>query len=194
MAVAAPQSVAAEGRGMKPRIDGSVVFSLALVAFVVVILYATLDFPPLLRYTPFIAGGLTLVFLGILLAGSVNPRILRWTETALQDMWGGGAGGHKMEEVTEGPSPWPAVLRVMAYAVGYLLGVYFLGFFLITPLFTALYLILDAKAKPFTAIWISALLSGLLILALLELNVDLWIGVAPEIVPDYIGGAIPPLF
>jgi hypothetical protein len=179
---------------MKSRIDGSVVFTLALVVFVVVILVATLNFPPLLRYTPFIAGGLTLAFLAILLAGAVNPRILSWTETALQDMWGGGAGGHKMEEVAEGPSPWPSVLRVMAYVVGYLLGVYFLGFFLVTPAFTALYLILDAKAKPLVAICISVGLSALLILALLELNVDLWIGVAPEILPDYIGGAIVPQF
>ncbi len=179
---------------MKSRIDGAIVFALALAVFVIVILIATLNFPQQLRYTPFIAGGLTLVFLAVLLAGAINPRVLSWTETALQDMWGGGAGGHKMEEVVEGPSPWPSVLRVMAYAVGYLLGVYFLGFFLMTPIFTALYLILDARVRPVTAICISMALSALLILALVELNVDLWIGVAPEILPDYIGGAIIPQF
>ena len=179
---------------MKRRLNGEVVFTIVLAIFVVVILYATLNFPPLLRYTPFISGGLTLFFLAVLLAGVVNPRILGWTETALQDMWGGGADSPTMEDTVEQPSPWPSVLRVMAYAVGYLLCVFFLGFFLITPLFTALYLILDAKVRPLIAISISAVLSALLILALVKLNVDLWIGVAPEIVPDYIGGAIPPVF
>ena len=177
---------------MKSRIDGEFVFTLALVVFIVAMLLATLAFPPLLRYTPYITGGLTLLFLFVLLAGRINPRILTWTETALQDMWGGGADGQKMEELTEAPSPWPSVLRVMGYAVGYLLGVYLVGFFLVTPAFIALYLILDAKARPVVAISVAAVLSLLLIVALVNLNVDLWIGVAPEIIPDYIGGAIPP--
>lgn len=177
---------------MKPRIDGEFVFALALVAFIATMLAATLNFPPLLRYTPFITGGLTLLFLCVLLAGRINPRILSWTEAALQDMWGGGADGRKMESESEPPSPWPVVLRVLGYAVGYLLGVYFLGFFLVTPVFIALYLIADAKVRPVAALSTAAVLSGLLIAALVHLNVDLWIGVAPEIIPDYIGGAVPP--
>ena len=178
---------------MKTRIDGEFVFVLALVAFIVVMLVATLEFPPLLRYTPYITGGLTLLFLFVLLAGRVNPRILTWTESALQDMWGDGADGQKMEELAEAPSPWPAVLRVMGYAVGYLAGVYLVGFFLVTPIFISLYLILDAKARPVAAISVAAVLSFLLIVALVNLHVDLWIGVAPEIIPYYVGGAIPPL-
>jgi hypothetical protein len=179
---------------MRFRINGEFVFTLALTAFIVAMLIATLAFPPLLRYTPFITGGLTLALLIVLLSGGFFPRVLTWTETALQDMWGGGAESQKVEEAVEVPSPWPSVLRVMGYAVGYLLAVYVLGFFLVTPLFLALYLILDAEARPVTAIAVSAGLSFLMIGALLNLNVDLWSGVAPEIVPDYIGGAIPPLF
>lgn len=179
---------------MRSRVDGELVFGLALMAFIVAMLIATLAFPPLLRYTPFITGGLTLAFLIVLLSGRFFPRVLTWTETALQDMWGGGAEGQKIEEAAEVPSPWPPVLRVMAYAVGYLLAVYVLGFFLVTPLFLALYLVLDGAVKPVTAIAVSAGLSFLMIGALLNLNVDLWTGVAPEIVPDYIGGAIPPQF
>ncbi len=179
---------------MKSRIDGEFVFALALVAFIVTMLVATLEFPPLLRYTPYITGGLTLLFLCVLLAGRVYPRILTWTETALQDMWGGGADGHKIEDMTDAPSPWPSVLRVMGYAIAYLLGVYLVGFFLVTPVFLALYLILDAKARPVVAISVAAVLSFVLMAALLRLHVDLWIGIAPEIIPDYIGGAIPPQF
>jgi len=179
---------------MRLRIDGELVFALALVACIVAMLAATLEFPPLLRYTPFITGGLTLLFLLILVAGRFSPRVLTWTETALQDMWGGGGHAQRIEEAVEAPSPWPSVLRVMAYAVGFLLAVYWLGFFLVTPLFIALYLILDAKARPGVAIAVAAGLSGLLILALLHLNVDLWEGRVPEIVPDYLGGAIEPQF
>ena len=179
---------------MRFRINGELVFTLALTAFIVAMLIATLAFPPLLRYTPFITGGLTLAFLILLLSGRFFPRVLIWTETALQDMWGGGAESQKIEEAVEAPSPWPPVLRVMAYAAGYLLAVYVLGFFVVTPLFLALYLILDAKVKPVAAIAVSAGLSFLMLVGLLNLNVDLWTGVAPEMVPDYIGGAIPPLF
>ena len=85
------------------------------------------------------------------------------------------------------------VLGVMGYAVGYLAGVYLVGFFLVTPIFISLYLILDAKARPVAAISVAVVLSFLLIVALVNLHVDLWIGVAPEIIPDYVGGAIPPL-
>jgi hypothetical protein len=177
---------------MKSRIDGEFVFVLALVAFVIAMLVATLEYPPLLRYTPYITGGLTLLFLCVLLAGRVNPRILTWTEAALQDMWGGGADGQKLEQMAEPPSSWPAVLRVMGYAVAYLLAVYLVGFFLVTPVFISLYLIADAKVRPAAAISVAAVLSFLLIVALVNLHVDLWIGVAPEIIPDYVGGAIPP--
>ena len=67
-----------------------------------------------------------------------------------------------------------------------------MGFFLVTPIFISLYLILDAKARPVAAISVAVVLSFLLIVALVNLHVDLWIGIAPEIIPDYIGGAIPP--
>jgi hypothetical protein len=178
---------------MKPKLSGDLIFTLALIALLAVMMYATLSFPLQLRYTPFITGGLTLGFLFVLVAGAINPRVLQWTETALQDLWGGGAD-NKIEETVETPSPWPSVLRVMAYAVGYLLAVYWLGFFLVTPIFLFLYLVLDAKAKVKTAFLTSAILSALLLTALVYLNVDLWIGRMPEILPDYIGGAIEPQF
>lgn len=178
---------------MKPRVDGELVFVLALTAFLVAMLVATLGFPPLLRYTPFIAGGLTLLLLLLLLAGRIFPPVLFWTEAVLQDMWGGGAGQDRMEAAVERPSPWPSVLRVMGYAVGYLLAVYFVGFFVITPLFLALYLVLDGEVKPLPAIVVSAGLSFVMIVALRNLNVDLWSGVMPEIIPDFVGGAIPPV-
>ena len=177
---------------MKTRIDGEFVFVLALVAFIVAMLVATLEYPPLLRYTPYITGGLTLLFLCVLLAGRINPRILTWTEAALQDMWGGGADGQKLEQMAEPPSSWPIVLRVMGYAVGYLLAVYLVEFCLVTLVFIPLYLIADAKVRPAAAISVAAVLCFLLIVALVNLHVDLWIDVAPEFIPYYIGGAIPP--
>jgi hypothetical protein len=177
---------------MKYKLDGELVFTLFLMAFVIVVLLATFAFPPLLRYTPFISGGLTAFFLAILIAGRIRPRILEWTETALQDMWGGGAGQQQPGSDADAPAPWPAVIRVMAYAFGYLIGVYFLGFFLVTPIFIALFLILDAKARPLIAIALAIGLCATLLILLRNLNVDLWTGVAPEIIPDLIGGAIVP--
>lgn len=179
---------------MKPRIDGEFVFVAILGVFVLVIMIATLQVPVLLRYGPFIAGGLTFVFIVVLLAGKFHPRILSWTETALQDLWGGDSASRKLEEAEDGPAPWAAVLRVMAYALGFLLSLYFLGFFVAPPVFVALYLIFDAHVKPLLAIAIAIGICVSALLALAALNVFLWTGIVPEIVPGYLGGAVPPQF
>lgn len=178
---------------MKPRIDTELLFTAALSLFVIALLIAAFDLPVLLRYAPFIAGGLTLFFLVVLLAGRFDARILSWTETALKDIWGGGADS-RIEEAEEIPSPWPAVLRVIAYAVGFLLAVYWFGFFLTTPIFILTYLTLDAGARPLSALVASAALSALILVTLTQLNVDLWIGRIPELVPGYLGGAVEPQF
>lgn len=179
---------------MKPRIDGEFIFAAALGIFVLVILLVTSQLPPLLRYGPFIAGGLTFVFIVVLLAGKFHPGILSWTETALQDLWGGESASRKLEEAEEKPAPWAPVLRVMAYALGFMLGVYLLGFFVAPPVFVALYLIFDARVKPVPAIVFAFGLCGSAALTLAALNVFLWTGIVPEIVPGYLGGAVPPQF
>jgi hypothetical protein len=179
---------------MKPRIDGEFVFAAALGLFVLAIVIATFQLPVLLRYGPLIAGGLTFVCIVVLLVGKFHPRILSWTETALQDLWGGGSASRKLEEPEEMPSPWPSVLRVMAYVLGFLLGVYVFGFFVVPPVFVALYLILDAHVKPLAAIAIAVAICVPAVLALTALNVFLWTGIFPEILPGYLGGAVPPQF
>lgn len=179
---------------MKSRIDGEFVFAAALGLFALVLVIATFRLPVLLRHGPFIAGGLTFFFVVVLLAGKFYPGILNWTESALQDLWGGGAAAGKLEEIEEAPAPWPAVLRVMAYALGFLLGVYALGFFVAPPLFVSLYLIFDARVKPLPAIAVAVAIWAPAVLALAALNVFLWTGIVPEIVPGYLGGAVPPQF
>jgi hypothetical protein len=179
---------------MKPRIDAEFLFTAALGLFVLVLLVAAFDLPVLLRYAPFIAGGLTFACIVVLLAGRFHPRILSWTETALQDLWGDSSQSRRIEEMEEAPAPWRSVLRVTAYVLGFLAAVYLFGFFVVPPAFVALYLVLDAHVRPLRAIAVAVALCVPAVWALNALNVFLWTGVAPELVPGFIGGEVPPQF
>lgn len=179
---------------MKPRIDPEFLFTAALGLFVLVLLYAAFDLPVLLRYAPFIAGGLTFACIAVLLIGRFRPDILRWTETALQDMWGDSSRTRQMEDLEETPAPWRSVLRVAAYVLGFLIATYLFGFFVVPPVFVALYLVLDAHVRPLRAVAVAVAVCVPAVWTLDALNVFLWTGIGPEILPGYIGGEVPPQF
>ncbi len=186
---------------MKPRVDGSFIFTLLLGVFVLVCLVAAEELPDSLQITIRMAGYSTLLLVVLLLIGHFKPGLLRWTETALQDVWGGkggdassvgqaGAGAEGGEE----PVPWPAVARSMGYALGFLALVFILGFYLIPPLFIATYLIVDARVPARWAIFSGVAATALLIGGMQAVNVDVWLGMLPEIIPGYLGGSmIPPI-
>lgn len=181
---------------MKTRIDGAFVFSLCLGVFVLACLIDATNYPASLRVAIYLAGYTTLGLIILLLAGTFRPEILRWSETTLQDLWG--SGDARDEEaaatVSEGPPPWPAVLRSMSYAVGFLLLAFVLGLFVAPPVFLATYLIVEAKMRPLPAILAGLVTTALLDTGMVMVHVDVWPGIIPEIVEGYLGGAIlPPL-
>jgi hypothetical protein len=180
---------------MKPRIDGSFLWSLLLGFFVILLLIDARDLPDQVRIAPNIAGYTTLALILVLLAGAFYPAIVRWTEATLQDLWGGSnPSGGGVGTDTDAPVPWPDVIRVMSYAVGFLVLVILFGFFVIPPLFVATFLIREARVKPYIAILVALAASLSLNAGMYSLNVEIWSGVAPEIVEGYIGGEImPPL-
>jgi hypothetical protein len=179
---------------MKPRIDGSFLWSLLLGFFVVLLLIDARNLPEQVRIAPNLAGYTTLALILVLLAGAFYPAIVRWTEATLQDLWGGGSssGGGGVGADTDAPIPWPDVIRVMSYAVGFLVLVILFGFFVIPPLFVATYLIREARVKPYIAILVALGASLSLNAAMYSLNVEIWTGAAPEIIEGYIGGEIMP--
>lgn len=181
---------------MKPRIDGSLVWSVVLGLGTVGFLYTASGFNASLRFTPYLAGFGTLAMLVILLAGHFRPEILRWTETTLQDLWGGGAVGDGNKDLSDGEeaSPWPAIVRSMSYAVGFLVLVFVFGFPIVTPLYIALYLIVEARARAIWAIPVALGVTTSLVTAMVLLRVEVWAGMIPEIIEGYLGGSIiPPL-
>ena len=86
-------------------------------------------------------------------AGPINPTILRLL--VLRALFQG-VERRDSERVTIGEenndvsapdedASWPAVLRSMAYAVGFLVLVFMLGFPIVTPIYIAFYLIVEAR-------------------------------------------------
>jgi hypothetical protein len=64
----------------------------------------------------------------------------------------------------------------------------------VPPVFVAVYLVFEGCVKPIPAIAIAVGVCVPALLALTTLNVFLWTGIVPEIVPGYVGGAVPPQF
>ena len=185
---------------MKSSVNGGFVFTLLLGLFVLVCLIAADELPGQLQIATNIAGYWTLFLIVLLLVGHFRPGMLRWAETTLQDMWGGkgtdarSVGRDEGAESEEGPVPWPAVARSMGYALGFLALAFVFGFYLIPPLFIATYLILDARVPPLWAIVAGIGATVLLIGGMQAVNVDVWVGVIPEIIPGYSGASMIPPF
>ena len=180
---------------MKSRIDGSFIFTLFLGLFVLVCLIFARDFPDSLQIATNLAGYTTLALICVLLAGAFYPEILHWTETALQDLWGAsGQDKGAADAVAEEAPPWPAVLKSIGYAVGFLLFSFLFGFFVVPPIFLATYLIAEAKVRPLWAILAGVIATAILDTGMMMVYVEVWAGIIPEIFEGYIGGAImPPL-
>ena len=180
---------------MKSRINGSFIWTVILGLFVALMVTVAGGFTESLRFTPYLAGFGTLSMVLILLAGTYYPEILRWTETTLQDLWGGGeARDEGVAAEAEEEPPWPAVLRSMFYAVGFLVAVFVFGFALVPPLYIALYLIVEAGVRPRWAVLVAVAATATLIMGMVLLHVEVWAGIIPEIIEGYLGGSIiPPL-
>lgn len=178
---------------MKPRIDGGFVFSLFLGVYILACLIDATAYPASLRVAIYLAGYATLGLILLLLAGAFRPELLRWSETTLQDLWGGGEGDQRAADApAERQLPWPPVLKSMGYAVGFLLLAFFFGLFVAPPLFLATYLIVEAKVPPIPAVLVGLFTTAILDGGMILVHVDVWPGVIPEIFEGYLGGGILP--
>jgi hypothetical protein len=180
---------------MKSHLNGSLVWTVVLGLFVLMMVVVARGFQDSLQFTPYLAGFGTLAMILVLLAGNYYPEILRWTETTLQDLWGGGDTGDTTGgegTVAEQEPPWPAVLRSMSYAVGFLVAVFLFGFALVPPLFVTLYLVVEAGVRFRWAMLAAVIVCALLIFGMVMLQVEVWAGIIPEIVEGYLGGSIIP--
>ncbi|MBT7756311.1 MAG: hypothetical protein HN732_03225 [Rhodospirillaceae bacterium] len=157
-----------------------------------ILLIDAFSFPPSLQIAIFIGGFTTLALIVLLLVGHFRPKILSWSETTLQDLLGGSGDEGGTQSAGESATPWPAVIKSMAYAVGFLLLSFVVGLFVAPPVFVATYLIFEAKMRPWVAILVGIVITALLDTGMILVHVDVWPGAIPEIVEGYLGGAIVP--
>ncbi len=180
---------------MKPRLNGGFIWTVLLGLFVALLVTVARGFPDLLQFTPNLAGYGTLAMIAILIVGNFYPGILRWTETTLQDLWGGGktgGGATAGDDAPEGETPWPDVVRAIAYALGFLIFVFLFGFPAITPIYVTLYLVKEAQVRFVWAALVGVFVTGLIVTGMVLLYVEVWAGIIPEIIPGYVGGLILP--
>lgn len=179
---------------MRLQVKGSLLFSLSLALFVAVLLVTAREYPEEVRLVPFVIGIPTLGLFIILLVGEFYPTLMHWMESALDDLWGSQTRGSSVNAMSQELTSWSSVFRVIGWAVAFFVLVFFLGFFLVPPLFIAAFLVVEAKARASRAIAASLVACVALYGGMSFLRVYLWLGAIPEIIPGFLGGSIiPPL-
>ena len=161
---------------MKSRLNGAFIWTVILGLFVLLLVTTARGFPDLLQVTPYIAGYGTLAMIAILIIGNFYPGILRWTETTLQDLWGGGGtaddAAELKDQAPEREPSWSDIVRAIGFVVGFLAFVFVLGFPVVTPVYVTLYLVLEARVR---FIW--AAMVGVFVTVTTETTLqDLWGG------------------
>jgi hypothetical protein len=186
---------------MRANATGTLIWVAIMAVAVIAMLVEAASLPPTLREVPNLLGWAVLVLFALLLVGEVYPAAAAWMDTPLEELWQGGevnkagpgdgpdaASNSKAKDAV----PWPSVLRVLAYIVGFWALIFLFGLYLVPPFFIVLFLVVEAGVRLRHAV-LSALIACVFLFAGLHLlKIDLWVGVVPEIVPGIVGGAVMP--
>ena len=172
---------------------GSLVFTASVSAFITLLLWAGLGYPPEVQILPMVVGLPTLSLTFVLLVGEFHPPVMEWLDSALDDLWGGRQETSEANKDQLLPS-WGPVLRMMSWAAGFFAAVFLFGMFVVPPLFIVAYLVAEARMRLTGALLASLVASTCLYAGMALLRVDLWTGSIAEVVPGILGGGIlPPL-
>ncbi len=186
---------------MKVRSTGTFVWVAVMAVAVIAMLVEAASLPPTIREVPNLLGWAVLVLFALLLVGEGYPAATAWMDTPLEELWQGGeankAGpGDGPDTASKNRAadavPWPSVLRVLAYIIGFWALVFLFGLYLAPPLFIVVFLVAEAGVRLRHAVLSSLIAGAFLFTGLYLLKIDLWRGVVPEIVPGILGGAIMP--
>ena len=172
---------------------GSLVFTASVSAFITLLLWAGLGYPPEVQILPLVVGLPTLSLTFVLLVGEFHPPVMEWLDSALDDLWGGRQETSEANKDQLLPS-WGPVVRMMSWAAGFFAAVFLFGMFVVPPLFIVAYLVAEARMRLTGALLASLVASTCLYAGMALLRVDLWTGSIAEVVPGILGGGIlPPL-
>ena len=186
---------------MKANITGTFVWVAMMAVAVIAMLVEAASLPPTLREIPNLLGWTVLVLFALLLVGDVHPAAIAWMDTPLEGLRQGGnakkrgpgdAPDTALKNGAADAVPWPSVLWVLAYIVGFWILIFVFGLYLVPPLFIVLFLVVEAGVLLRHAVLATLIACAFLYAGLHLLKIDLWVGVVPEIVPGIVGGAIMP--
>ncbi len=183
---------ATKGADMNTSHTGETIFVLFLIAGLAVFTFSSLSYVTELRTMPLIFGTAGILLLLILLAGNHVPALRGIGRAGSPTVSGPPGSGEK--PAAKGPEPeWRDVLKIMAYMVGFWVAILFFGLTVTVPLLIAGFLILEAGVRAGYAILSGLIAVVVMVLSLNVMGIDVWPGIMPEIIPDYLGGGLMPL-
>lgn len=167
---------------------GKIAVDLILAIVLLVAVWDAWPLPDQARFMPIFIAGVTLVFLAISIVIEASPTAARYLSPSTP------RSDATSTEQAEQPAEWSVALRVIAYVALFWSLIFFFGFYAVPPVLVTLYLIFEGNVGPLVAIPCALLASALTLLGLDMLGVAPWIGAGPELIEDYVGGAVMPLF
>ncbi len=174
---------------------GAFIFGLGLLLTVIAFLYSSLQFRPDVGIFPLITSATALILLVPIIVGELVPSIQQYFETGVEYLFGTSqetVQESAQREYQQKPST-KAATRMAALVIALLLAVYFLGFLIAVPLCFMVYLLAGRRMRWWTAVLFTAGAWAVLFLAFDQLmQLDLWRGSLPELIPNWLGGEIVP--
>ena len=143
------------------------------------------------QLTAFVIGIPTIALLVFLILAETTPRLVDLTrafgvsEDASPDASEGGGG---MEAGT-----WRRVAIVYGWVVGFFAVTFVLGFYVAIPVFMTLFLAFESRLRAVYAVGITVAAGiPLYVIFRLVLDIPLWAGILPRIIPGVFGGGTVP--
>lgn len=183
---------AMKGAGKKKSRTGETIFVLSLIAGLSVFTFGSLSYVTELRTMPLIFGIAGILLLLLLLAGNHVPALRGISRAGSPSVSAPPGGGEKPAAKSAEPE-WRDVLKIMAYMVGFWVAILVFGLTVTVPLLIAGFLIFEARVRVGYAIMSGLVAVVVMVLSLNLMGIDVWPGIMPEIIPDYLGGGLMPL-
>ena len=143
------------------------------------------------RIAALVIGAPTIGLLALLMIAEATPRLSRATRAFEADADAAPGEG----EGAASAGAWRRVGTVYAWLLFYFAAMFVAGYYVATPLFMALFFVRESGLSLARAAGVTLLTSAAFYLLFeMLLNIPLWTGALPLIVPDLLGGGrIPPL-
>jgi hypothetical protein len=174
---------------MSDRTAGERIFLIFLMIILLVFFIGSLSFRPGLRVMPLVFSALGLMLLAALAVDRFAPSAREWIGL------GGAASRGKQRAPADQLNETPAdVARIISYMIAFFGLVFLMGMAVAIPLYVALFLKVEARARWHHAILAGALTTVIVVAGMKLMRLTLWTGIIPTIIPRYVGGAQMPLF